>query len=164
MKLVKAVTHLLHDHPIFCGLNDDTEQLIAECASLVVHQVGEFIYREEQPADRFYIIRHGRVALEVHSPGHDNIVVDMLTPGDVLGWSWLIPPYRSNFDARAVELTRLISFDAACLRGKMENDPALGYDMYKRMMPLVADRLAAARRQLLDLYGDPRQRGAVSWR
>lgn len=160
MKLVPAVTHLLHDHPIFSGLDTATEQLIAHCASLSVFRADEMIYREEQPADRFYIIRHGRVALEVHAPGHDNIIVDMLKPGDVLGWSWVIPPYRTHFDARAVELTRVIVFDAACLRGKMESDAALGYEMMKRMLPLVAMRLSAARRQLLDLYGNPARRGA----
>ena len=146
------------------GLDEETEHIIAECASLVVFHAGKFIYREEQPADRFYLIRHGRVALEVHSPGRENIIVDTLKPGDVLGWSWVVPPYRCNFDARAVELTRLISFDAACLRGKMEGDRALGYEMYKRMLPLVAARLAAARRQLLDIYGNPEKPGAVSWR
>lgn len=166
MKLVQAVTQLLHDHPIFHGLDDATERLVAECASLAVFQAGEYIYRERQPADRFHIIRHGRVALEVHAPGHESLIVDMLKPGDLLGWSWVIPPYQTNFDARAVELTRVIGFDATCLRGKMEHDRELGYEMLKRMLPLVAARLAAARRQLLDMYGNParREAGATSWR
>jgi CRP-like cAMP-binding protein len=158
MKLVQAVTQVLHEHAIFHGLDAEKEHLIADCASLAVFQAGEYIYRELETADRFYILRHGKVALEVHSPGREDIIVDMLKPGDVLGWSWLIPPYRSNFDARAIELTRAIGFDAACLRGKMESDPALGYEIYKRMMPLVAMRLAAARRQMLDLYGKPQVR------
>ncbi|NJO55236.1 MAG: cyclic nucleotide-binding domain-containing protein [Rhodospirillales bacterium] len=164
MKLVKAVTGVLHDHPIFQGLDDATEHFIADCASLSVFQAGDLIYKEQEAAEQFFIIRHGRVALEVHAPGQAGIVVDTLRPGDVLGWSWLIPPYRSNFDARALELTRAISFDARCLRGKMEQDPALGYEIYKRMMPLVASRLAASRRQLLDMYGDPEKRGVASWR
>ncbi|HYN39568.1 MAG TPA: hypothetical protein VES39_09975, partial [Rhodospirillales bacterium] len=86
-----------------------------------------------------------------------------LRDGDPLGWSWLIPPYTTHFDARALELTRVICFDAACLRGKMEEDHAFGYELYKRMVPVMASRLAAARRQMIDVFGRPDTRG-VEWR
>ncbi|MCW5700640.1 MAG: hypothetical protein KIT00_12450, partial [Rhodospirillales bacterium] len=99
--------------------------------------------------------RQGRVALEVHAPGKEAIIVDTLSDGDLMNWSWLVAPYRANFDARAIGRTRLLSLDGECIRGKMESDPVLGYEMHKRFAPIVADRLAAARRQLIDMYGHP---------
>ncbi|MGZ9033800.1 MAG: cyclic nucleotide-binding domain-containing protein, partial [Rhodospirillales bacterium] len=92
---------------------------------------------------------------EVFVPGKAPIIVETLSGGDLMGWSWLVPPFRCSFDARAVELTRLISLDAACLRDKMEDDPVLGYELYKRFSPVIAARVAAARRQMIDLYGHP---------
>lgn len=158
---------LFHEHPFFAGLDASTLALIEGCASNLVVPAGEFVYREGEPADHFYLIRFGRVALEVFVPGRPPIVVDTLQAGDLLGWSWLVPPYRHHFDARAIELARLLRLDAACLRGKMEQDPALGYTLHKRFAPVVAARLAAARRQLIDLYGHPDDRrggGAQRWR
>ncbi len=163
MKLFEAVTHLLQEHPIFSGLEGEALQLIAGCASLTAFREGDYLYREAQAVDHFFIIHHGQVAVQVHIPGRDDIVVDMLKEGDVLGWAWLIPPYRHAFDARAVLVSRVVAFDAVCLRGKMERLPALGYELYKRMTPLVAARLAATRRRLLDLYGNPAERGATGW-
>ncbi len=130
---------------------------------MAAFQAGDYIYREGQPADKFYLIRHGRVGLETYIPGSAPIIVDTLREGDPLGWSWLIPPYRTHFDARAIELTRVICFDAACLRQKMDEDQSFGYDVYKRMTPVIAARLAAARRQMMDFYARPSERG-TAWR
>jgi CRP-like cAMP-binding protein len=163
MRIVDAVTRFLEENPIFRDLTPEQTHIIADCASLLVYQAGDYIYRELQPANRFLIVRHGRVAVEVHVPGRAPIIVDMLGDGDVLGWSWLLAPYVTHFDCRAVELTRAISFDAKCLRGKMEHDPALGYQIHKRMAPVIAARLASARRQLIDLYGRPDPR-SDPWR
>jgi CRP/FNR family cyclic AMP-dependent transcriptional regulator len=158
-----AIGRSLTDNPIFAGLSEPHKILIAGCASLRVFQAGDIIYREGQPADQFYLIRHGRVGLETYVPGRAPIIVDTLREGDPVGWSWLIPPYRTHFDARAIELTRAIEFDAACLRGKMEEDQTFGFAVYQRMTPIIASRLAAARRQMIDLYGRPDERG-VAWR
>ncbi len=73
--------------------------------------------------------------------------------GDVLGWSWLFPPYRWVFDAQALELTRALVFDGTCLRGKCEDDHNLGYELMKRFAHVVVQRLQATRLQLLDVYG-----------
>jgi CRP-like cAMP-binding protein len=158
-----GLARLFRDQHVFEGLDELQLELIAGCAANVVVAADDYVYREGEPADRFYLIRHGRVAVEVHVPGRTPIVVDTVKPGELLGWSWLVAPYRNRFDARALELTRLISLDAACLRGKMEQDPALGYALHKRFAPVVAARLAAARRQLIDLYGHPDDRGR-RWR
>jgi CRP-like cAMP-binding protein len=152
-----------HEHPFFVGMKTEYLAFVDGCAANVVTTAGRYIYREGEPAGRFYLIRHGRVALEVHVPGKSPIVVDTLAAGDILGFSWLIPPYTNCFDARAVETCRLICLDAVCLRNKMEEDPALGYELHKRFAPIVAARLAAARRQLIDMYGHPGARGG-SWR
>jgi CRP-like cAMP-binding protein len=163
MNLVDAVGKVLHEHRIFSGLSERHEELIAACASLVTFPAGTYVYREDRPAENFYLIRQGRVALEVFIPGRAPIIVDTLRDGDPLGWSWLIPPYMTHFDARALELTRVICFDAACLRRKMEEDHGLGFELYKRMVPVMGSRLAAARRQMIDIFGRPDTRG-VEWR
>lgn len=98
-------------------------------------------------------IRHGKVALEIVAPGQAPIVVATLGAGEIVGASWLVPPYRWNFDARAVELTRAIGMDARCLRDKCEADHDLGYALMKRFLPIFVKRLDATRLQLLDVYG-----------
>lgn len=153
--MIEGLERLLREHAFFAGMSDADRALIAGCAANEVRKAGEYVYREGDPADKFYVIRHGRVALEVHAPHRAPIIVDTLGPDEVLGWSWLLPPYRNAFDARAVELTRLVSLDATCLRGKMDEDPVLGYSLYRRFAPIIAERLAAARRQMIDLYGQP---------
>ncbi len=155
MVQIEGLDRVLREHPFFEGMNDAYRELVAGCAANEVFHAGDYVYREGDPADKFYLIRHGRVALEVHVPGKTPIIVETLKSDDLMGWSWLVPPYRASFDARAQELTRLVSLDAACLRGKMEKDSALGYELHKRFAPVVAARLAAARRQLIDLYGHP---------
>jgi CRP-like cAMP-binding protein len=110
------------------------------------------ILRAGEPADRFYIIRHGKVGVEVFAPEVGPITIETLGEGDVLGWSWLFPPYRWVFDARALELTRAIALDGKCLREKCDEDPRLGYDLMKRFAQIMVERLQATRLQLIDLY------------
>ena len=74
--------------------------------------------------------------------------------GEILGWSWLVPPYRWHFDARAVELTRAIALDGKCLREKCEEDHDLGYEVMRRFVVIIAQRLEETRLQLLDVYGN----------
>jgi len=155
MVMVEGLDRLLGEHPVFADMRSDHAELVRGCAANEVFKTGEYVYREGEQANKFYVIRHGAVALEVHVPGFKPIILETLHPGDLLGWSWLLPPYRTSFDARASQVTRLISIDAACLRGKMEEDPVLGYALYKRFAPLIAERLASARRQMIDLYGHP---------
>jgi CRP-like cAMP-binding protein len=94
------------------------------------------------------------VALEIVAPQRGPIIVETLGEGDILGWSWLIPPYNWHFDARAVELTRAIALDGKCLRTKCEADHDLGYELLKRFTNIMEQRLEATRLQLLDIYGD----------
>jgi CRP/FNR family transcriptional regulator, cyclic AMP receptor protein len=150
---METLEPILAAHPFFKGLPEDQLKLLVGCASNVKFEAGEFISREGQDATEFFIIRQGKVALELFSPTHGPITVETLGDGDVTGWSWLLPPYRSHFDARAVDLTRAIRFDGKCLRAKLEEDHHLGYELLKRFVKIIAERLSATRLQLLDIYG-----------
>lgn len=155
MVLVEGLDVVLGEHPFFTEFDNSYRALVAGCAANLVVPANAYVYREGEPADHFYLIRTGRIAIEVFVPGKAPIIVETLGGGDLMGWSWLVPPFRCSFDARAVELSRLISLDAVCLRGKMEADPVLGYELYKRFSPVIAARVAAARRQMIDMYGHP---------
>ena len=148
-----GLDQLIREHPFFEGMDDDALTLIAGCAANERFDAGQYVFREGQPADKFYIVRHGSVALEVRAPGRDSIVLQTCDDGDVMGWSWLVPPFRWKWDARATKLSRLVSFDGICLRGKLDAEPDLGYAMYKRFVRVIAERLANARLQMMDLYG-----------
>ncbi len=150
---MKGIDEILGEHPFFAGLAPEHRQFIAGCARNHRFDAGEYLLKEGSPADEFFLIRHGRVALQISAPGREPVTVTTLNAGDIVGASWLAPPYRWTFDARALELTRAIGMDAACLRGKCEQDHHLGYDMMKRFVPILISRLQATRLQVLDVYG-----------
>lgn len=150
MVQIAGLDRLIKEHPFFEGMDPAACETIAGCAANERFNAGEYIFREGKPANKFYIIRHGSVALEIHVPGRDPIVVDTLQSGDILGWSWLLPPYKWVYDARAVELTRLISLDAQCLRGKYESDHTLARELFSRFIPVMAKRLAASRHRMVE--------------
>jgi hypothetical protein len=89
----------------------------------------------------------------VTTPGRGSITFQTVGVGEIVGVSWLVPPYRWTYDARALELTRAIAMDAGCLRGKCEQDHDLGYEVMKRFVPVLVERLQATRLQILDVYG-----------
>ena len=155
MKAIRGIEELLVEIDIFRALDAEARRLIAGCSINEQFRAQSFIFREGQPANRFYLIRHGKVTIEVYVPGREPIVLETLHRGDVLGWSWIAPPYRWSFDARAVEQTRAIGVDAECLRTKCEQDPKLGFTLYKSFISVVANRLHSARARLIDMSGDP---------
>ena len=108
---------------------------------------------ENEQANTFFALRHGTVALETYVPQRGAVTIETLHGGDILGWSWLFPPYRTMFDARALGVVRTIAFDAACLRGKCEQDAQLGYTLMQRFAEVMVERLQATRLRLLDVYG-----------
>jgi CRP-like cAMP-binding protein len=150
---METIETLLHDVPLFQGLTPGALELIAGCGSNVHFQEGELVFRDGDEANTFYVLRHGSVALETFVPARGPVTIETLEAGDVLGWSWLFPPYRWHFDARAVSPVRATSFDGACLRGKCESDPRLGYDLMSRFAQVVIERLQWTRMRLLDVYG-----------
>lgn len=155
---MNTVADLLHEAPFFAGLAPEWIELIAGCGSNVSFAAGSPVFREGEPADAFYLLRHGSVALEAHEPSRGPLIIQTIAAGDVLGWSWLFPPYRWHFDAHALSDVRATSFDGACLRGKCEADPALGFQLVSRFAQTLITRLQATRLQLLDIYGDAAHR------
>ena len=147
-----TIDQYLSEHQFFRGLNAATTELLAGCAVNVHMRPGEFLFREGEPADHFFLLRHGRVAIEVRTPAR-GVVLDALEDGDVVGWSWIIPPYRWTFDAHATADTSAVRFDAACLRAKCDADPEVGYELTKRCLQVMNRRLQSARIRLLDIYG-----------
>jgi CRP/FNR family transcriptional regulator, cyclic AMP receptor protein len=144
---------ILERHPFFTGLEEHYLELLVGCASNVRFNAGEYILREGGEASRFYLIRTGLVRLEVFAREREPIAIQTLGEGDVLGWSWLVQPYRWSLDARALELTRAIALDGECLRNKSEEDPKLGYELHKRFASIITEQLRATQMQLLDVYG-----------
>jgi len=151
--IMRSLEPLLAEHPFLRGLEPGHLALLVGCASNVVFQPGEYLIHEGDEARSFFVIRQGRVAVETSAPGRGALPIQTLGPGDILGWSWLVPPHRNRFDGRALELTRAIALDGTCLRGKCEEDHHLGYELLKRFSRVMVERLEATRLQLMDLYG-----------
>ena len=150
---MQTLEPILAEHPFLKGLKQEHLELLVGCASNVRFDAGAFVFRQGQEANHFYILRDGKVAVELFAPQRGAIAIDTYGEGDVLGWSWLIPPYHWRFDARAIEPTRAIALDARCMRTKCENDHELGYELMKRFAKIIEQRLDATRWQLLDVYG-----------
>lgn len=150
---MESLARIVRDLPFFAGLSTDFCELITGCVKNARFEAGQYLFREGQAADEMYLIRAGRVALEVAAPGRGAVTFQTLGTGELVGLSWLVPPWRWTYDARALETVRAIAIDAACLRGKCEADPALGYEVMKRFTPVLVERLQATRLQMLDLYG-----------
>ena len=151
---MQTVDELVAGSPLFAGLDDAHLELISGCGHIAPFARGDRLFREGDAADTFFLIRRGRIALTTHVPGRGDVTIETLEPGEVVGWSWLFEPYRWHFDARAVEDVGVVAFDAACLRGKCDADPALGYELLRRFAQVMIDRLQHTRTRLLDLYGD----------
>lgn len=140
-------------HPFLKDFEPRHLKILVGCASNVRFDAGQFVLREGEEANNFYIIRHGKVSLEIFTPDRGSITIQTIGEGEVLGWSWLIPPYHWHYDARALELTRAIALDGKCLRMKCEQDHDLGYEILKRFAHVITQRLEATRLQLMDVYG-----------
>ncbi len=151
---MKRIEALLREHPFIEGLEGEVIALIAGCARNAVFQAEEYLFKQGESADRFFLIRQGTVALEIFRPGRGAFTFLTLKNGEFLGSTWLLPPYQWAYDARAVEVTRAIAFDARCMREKCEADHHVGYEMMKRFLPPLIDRLNTARLQSADVYGD----------
>jgi len=147
---VKAVESVIADHPFLRGLKPEHLRLLADSAMRMHYEAGELIFREGEQANRFYLIEQGRVSLELHRRDEAPAAVQVIGPGDVLGWSWLFPPYYWHFDARVLEPMTAVFFYGTRLREQCEQDPAFGYEMMKRMTQVVIHRLQATRQQLLN--------------
>lgn len=149
------LTGPLSEHPFLSGMSVQRLQRLNTVASAEVLPAGAVIFREGEQASRLYLVRRGRVSIEVHAPDRHGIVVDTLGDGEVLGWSWLLSPYRWAFDARAAQLVQVITLDAAWLRTEMGRDAAFGMEVLGRMTAVMGRRLAKARHCVVEHVVEP---------
>ena len=150
---METLERLLLGHQFLAGIDPAFGRLLVGCARNLRFAPGQYLFREGGPADEFYLIREGRVALELHAPACPPIIIATLGAGELVGASWLVPPYRWGFDAKATTDTRAFGLDATCLREKCDADHHLGYEMMRRLLPVMVRRMQGARQQMLDVYG-----------
>src|SRR5881394_4200371 len=139
-------------HPFLAGMNPTQLALLTDCAIPVQFKKGQTILREGEMANRFYLIESGKVVLESGEEFGDPVIVETIGAGDLVGWSWMFPPYVWHFTARAVEPTKAIFFYGTILREYCERHHSLGYELFKRITPIMMKRLQAARRKMLSLH------------
>jgi CRP-like cAMP-binding protein len=152
MQTKKTIAQMLAEHPFFQGFPPQQIQLIAGCAQNAHFKADTYLFRESEPASTFYLLRIGKVALETNIPAPGTVTIETITADEVVGWSWLFPPYTWHFSARAVEDVQATVFDGACLRGKAEQDHDLGYALAMKFAEIMMRRLQGTRLQLLDMY------------
>ncbi len=150
---MKDLVTLVAEHPFFEDLAPAHLALVVGCAQMAVYKKNDYLFKYGDDAAYFFLLRYGRVALELTGPGADSFRFQTVGAGEVLGWSWLFPPHQSQFDARVIEDARVIRFDGKCLRAKCDSDPVLGYDLMKRFAQVMVRRFADTRLQLIDVYG-----------
>lgn len=150
-----SICGVLEAQGFFAGVPVRIAAAIGEFTSERNVAIDELLFRQGDSADRFYLVRSGLVAIELYSPGREPVVVDQVPEGEVVGWSWLVAPYRWRFDARAVEPSSLIDIDARALRERFDADPPLGYEVIRRFVPVMARRLSSARERLVECVSEP---------
>ncbi|OFX07351.1 MAG: Crp/Fnr family transcriptional regulator [Alphaproteobacteria bacterium RIFOXYD12_FULL_60_8] len=153
MTEAEGLDKILRAHPFFHDLDEDDIRFLAGCGRNERYEAGEFIFREGAPADRLYLVRHGSVAVEINAPGREPTIIKTLGEGELLGWSWIVEPYTWTYDARALNMTRVLSLNAVCLRNKFDINHELAYRFMRKFTAVMADRLHAAHMQIMDLYG-----------
>jgi len=159
---MKTLESMLAEHPFFQGLAPHHLRMIAHRAAEDTFREQGYIFSEGEKAGKFYAIYKGKVVLEAFAAQRGPITIETLEGGEVLGWSWLFPPYRWRYSARVVEPAQVIVMDGVYLRDQAEDDHEFGYELEKRLAQVVVQRLQATRLRLLDVYGayGPHKRGA----
>lgn len=152
---IETIYDLLFNHPFFKNMNPSYIETIAHCGKNQIFQENQWIAKEGEPANNFYLIRKGSAAIETHIPGQGGKTLQTLSSGEILGWSWLFPPYLWNFDVRALTEIHTVALDGKCLRNKCENNHDLGFELMKRFAAIMVRRLKATRMQIMDIYGNP---------
>jgi CRP/FNR family transcriptional regulator, cyclic AMP receptor protein len=149
---METLEPLLASHPFFLGIDPGHLGLLLGCASRESFEAGQFLCREDEEARKFYVICSGRVSVETFSARRGPITIQTLGEGDVLGWLWFGKPFHWHLDARAMQITRVISLEVACLMNLCDQDPRVGYELMKRYSHSLAVQFRAAKLQMLDMY------------
>ncbi|PKQ27167.1 MAG: regulator [Actinobacteria bacterium HGW-Actinobacteria-4] len=145
-----AIIEVLPNHPFFAGLSQGSLKRVAACGRARSIAGGETLFYAGEHADSFYVVLQGRIDLRIHRRSGASLVLDTVKGGDVVGWSWLVEPYRWKFDALAVQDSQLLAFDGDCLRHTCEDDPVFGYAFLRRVTQVMHHRIDAACKYLAD--------------
>jgi CRP/FNR family transcriptional regulator, cyclic AMP receptor protein len=146
---IHSLDSMLLRHPFLEGMKPEHLEIMAACAMQTCFEERQSIFREGDSANRFYLIQEGRVVMETETAERSVIPIQIIGPGDALGWSWLFQPHYWQFDARALEPTKALFFYGTRLREYCEQDHDLGYELMKRVAAVIVKRLQATRRQLI---------------
>jgi CRP/FNR family transcriptional regulator, cyclic AMP receptor protein len=149
-----TISHERSVPPLFSGMSQKHLELLQRASAYAEFGSGDVIFREGAPANSFYLIEHGKVALEADMEGRGLVQVAELTDGSPLGWSWMFPPCIWHFHARALQRTTATYYDAKILRQLCAEDHDFGYELLLRMSQVMLDRLQSTRGELLKLYGE----------
>ncbi len=152
------MTELLREmleHPLFKDLNIGNIEKLANCASEKDFGAGSVIFEEGGEADRLYLIRSGKVAIDLPLPNRNPLTIYTIEGGGVVGWSWLFPPYKWHFQARATEPTQTILIDSKCIMDLCKKDHSFGYEMMQRVSHLILERLEGTTQQLVNSFDVP---------
>ncbi|MDR3695939.1 cyclic nucleotide-binding domain-containing protein [Mucilaginibacter sp.] len=152
---MKTLELAIAKHPFFHDLPAEDISIIAGLANVVNFKEGDVLFKEGADADKFYLVIQGKVALEAYNPGRGIITIQTVEDGEMLGWSWLVPPYKYRFGAKVITKTEMIVINGKQLRVKCDQYPVLGYEMMKRMVRAIAFRLEQTRLMFMDVYGKP---------
>ncbi len=152
----RSILDLLAEHAFTSGLGIEDRRLLADLTTTRSYQPGELLIQEGQPATAFFLVVSGRIAIEVYLKGGETRHLQTVVANSAIGWSWLVPPYRWEFDARALEPSTAIVVDAQRLRDLFGTHCTLGLHLTRELLAVVADRLKSTRLQLLDLYAPSR--------
>jgi len=151
----QSIEDYLSNHDFFSGMDSSYLKFLSDSATEQQIKAGDVLFQYGKNADKFYLLRKGQVAIQV--PALMGPALDIQTLGDdqILGWSWLIPPYRWNFLARALEDSELLEFDGSAVLARCQEDPKFGYELFKRFATLMSERLNAARQKMMDDWNPP---------
>ncbi len=154
--MTEAMHGILSSHRFLSGLPEGTVELLAGCGHLETFEAGSLLLSEGSVADTLHLVHRGRVAIEVRGPGRDRHIVDTVGPGQVVGLSWVSPPFRWHFDARALGPVATVAIDSTCMRTRLDENPTVALALLERLASVLLGRLQATRVRLLDLYGHDR--------
>lgn len=151
----QLIEDYLSNHAFFNGLDGDFIKFLKNSATELQIKAGDVLFQQGQPADKFYLLRNGRVSVHVPALMGPTLEIQALGADQILGWSWLIPPYRWSFQARALEDSNVLEFDGSAILARCEADPKFGYELFKRFATLMSERLNAARQKMMDDWNPP---------
>jgi CRP/FNR family transcriptional regulator, cyclic AMP receptor protein len=151
--MIEVSAAALSAHPFLRGMSDKQLAMLAEAACDVTVPARHRLFEDGGSAARFWLIQSGHVWLDLHVPGEGPVVIETIGMGEMLGWSWLFPPYRWAFGAVAATAVEAFEFDAAVVRELCAADPGLGYEFSQRITQVLAKRLQATRIRLIARSG-----------